>query len=70
MRKITVFVICVLCGLVGLFYVPAIHAGPLIEFGENGGYFQMDLKAVLYRKHGFWFQPNEHQADRYALPSG
>lgn len=48
MRKITVSAICALCGLVGLFYVPAIHAGPLIEFGENGGYFQMDLKSQFY----------------------
>ena len=48
MRKITVFAICVLCGLAGLFYVPSIYAGPRIEFGEKGGYVQLDLKTQVY----------------------
>jgi hypothetical protein len=48
MRKITIVAICVLCGLAGLFYVQSIHAGPRIEFGEDGGYIQLDLKAQVY----------------------
>ncbi|MGC1454835.1 MAG: selenite/tellurite reduction operon porin ExtI [Nitrospirota bacterium] len=48
MRKIRVIAICVLCGLASLFYVPSIHAGPRIDFGEEGGYIQMDIKTQVY----------------------
>jgi hypothetical protein len=34
--------------LAGLGNVPSIHAGPRIEFGENGGYIQLDLKTQVY----------------------
>jgi hypothetical protein len=48
MKKVGVLWFCSFWLLLGLTVVPAAMAGPLIEFGENGGYFQMDLKAQFY----------------------
>lgn len=48
MKKIALFALCVLCGLAGLIYVPSIHAGPRIDFGDDGAYIQIDLKTQAY----------------------
>ena len=48
MKKVSVFWFCSFWLLLGLTVVPAAMAGPQIEFGENGGYIQMDLKGQFY----------------------
>jgi hypothetical protein len=48
MKKVSVFWFCSFWLLLGLTVVPAAMAGPQIEFGENGGYLQMDLKGQFY----------------------
>jgi hypothetical protein len=67
MKRMPLLWFCSIFLLLALTLVPAAIAGPLIEFGENGGYFQMDLKAQFYIENtDFGSGPNG--TSRYEIP--
>lgn len=64
MRKWTMLAAVMLCGAVGLICCRPVFAGPVVEFGDEGGYIQLDLKTQVYIENTDIGSGTNGQSDR------